>query len=249
MPAAPDKHADRDGCQHVLQVVRALQRHLRHRHNFPFAVPISKVNLRSAHQRSFFNLLFPAEPEQLRAATIRQSGRGRIVGIEHGKIIGPLILKDARFSVHVIRKSLVAIEMVGRDVQNHRDPGTKFDDRFQLEARYFQHNPGRGPALIHKTDGRITDIPANQRGELSGSNNLTGQRCRGGLPVGSGNGNDGTRQKLRRKFDFANHRHFQCARLYQLRRIHRHTRTDDDQVLSTKGSVAVSAGFDGNPVL
>ena len=118
--------------------------------------------MRPADKRPSFNLLLSAEPEQLRARTIRQSSRRSVIGVEHGEIILPLVLKDARLGVDVIRKSLVAIEMIGRDVQNHRDPRTKFNDRFQLKARYFKHDPGRGPGLIDETDGGRADITANQ---------------------------------------------------------------------------------------
>ena len=51
------------------------------------------------------------------------------------------------------------------------------------------------------------------------------------------------------KFDFADHRLSQVARLHQLWRIDRHTRTDHDQVLPTKGAVAVATGFDRDPML
>ena len=56
------------------------------------------------------------------------------IGVEDGEIVLPLVLEDSRFGVDVIVECLVAIEMVGRDVQNYRDPRTKFDDRLQLEA-------------------------------------------------------------------------------------------------------------------
>ena len=90
--------------------------------------------MRAAGKGAFFNLLLSAEPEQLRARTIRQSSGRRVIGVEDGEIILTLVFKDARLGVDVIRKSLVAIEMVGRDVQNHRDSRTKFNDRFQLKA-------------------------------------------------------------------------------------------------------------------
>ena len=172
---AAHEHADRDSCQHIFQIVRAFQRHFGERHDLAFAVAVAEINMRATGKSSFFNFLLPAEPEQLRARAIRQSSSGGIIGVENSEIVLPLILEDARLGVHVICKSLVAIEMVGRDVQNHRDPRTKFNNRLQLKARYFQHGPGRGPGLIHKTDGRRADITAHQRGEFSGGNNFAGQ--------------------------------------------------------------------------
>ncbi len=131
--------------------------------------------MRAAGKGSLVNLPLSAEPEQLRTGTDRQSCGGGVVGVEDSEIVLPLVLEDSRFGVDVIVKRLVAIEMVGRDVQNHRDPRTKLDDRFQLEARHFQHDPGRGASLVHQTDGRRADIAANQCREFSGGNNLAGQ--------------------------------------------------------------------------
>ena len=46
---------------------------------------------------------------------------GRIVGIQHGKIFGLLVLKDARLGGHIILERAVAVKMVRRDVQHDRD--------------------------------------------------------------------------------------------------------------------------------
>ena len=219
------------------------------RHDLALAVAVAKIDMRAAGKSSLFNFLLSAEPEQLRASAAGQSSGGRVVGVEDGEIILPLVIKDARFGVDVIRKRLVAIEMVGRDVQNHRDPGTKFNDRLQLKARYFKHGPGCRAGLIHKTDGGRADIAAHQCGEPSGGNNFAGQRGGGGLAVGSGNSDDWAGKKLRGEFDFADYRLSQVARLHQLRRIGRHTGAHDDEVLPTKRAVAVAAGFDRDAML
>ncbi len=129
---AADEPADRNSRQHIFQIVRAFQGHFRKRHDLAFATPVPEIDMRTPSKGTFFNLLLSAKPVQLRACTIRQSSGRRIIRVEDGEVIRTLILKDPRFGVHVIRKSLVTIEMVRRDVQNHRDSRTKFNDRFQL---------------------------------------------------------------------------------------------------------------------
>ena len=84
---AAHEHADGNARQHILQIVRAFQWDLGERHDLALAVAIAEIRLRAADKGSFFNLFLPAEPEQLRARTVRQSSGGRIVGIEHGEII------------------------------------------------------------------------------------------------------------------------------------------------------------------
>src|SRR5208283_6211018 len=129
------------------------------------------------------------------------------------------------------------IEMVGGDVQNHRDPRTEFHNRFQLKTRYLQHGPGRWPSLIDKTDSWRADIAAHQCREFPSSNNLAGQRSASGLAISAGNGDDWPRQELRRQFNLADHRLPQVASLHQLRRVDRHTRADHNQILPAKGAV------------
>src|SRR5208283_730271 len=108
---AADKHADRNSREHIFQVVRAFQRYVRQRHDLAFAMPIPEIDMLATDKGSFFNLLVPAEPEQLRASTVRQSSGGGFIGVEHGEVIGKLVLEDARFGADVIDKSLVTIEI------------------------------------------------------------------------------------------------------------------------------------------
>src|SRR5208337_4998498 len=131
---ATDEDTDRNSRQRVFQIVRSFQRYFGQRHDFAFAMAIPEIDMRAANKGSFFNRLFSAEPEQLRAGALRQSSGSRIIGIEDGEIIRPLVLEDARLGVDVIDKSLVAIKVVGRDVQNHRDPRAKLNNRLQLKA-------------------------------------------------------------------------------------------------------------------
>src|SRR4029077_10797183 len=106
----------------------------RQRHDLAFALPIPETDMRAAGKRSSFNLFLSAEPEQLRARTSRQSSGGGVVGIQDGEVILTLIFEDALLGVDVIVESLVAIEMVGRDVENHCDSRPKFNDGFQLKT-------------------------------------------------------------------------------------------------------------------
>ena len=108
-----------------------------------------------------------AEPEQLRACATRpSSARGWIVSVQNGEIVRLLVFENARFGVDVIRESLVAVEMVGRDVEDDGDARTKVDDGLQLKAGDFENDPGFGRGLIDKSDGRRADVAADERREI-----------------------------------------------------------------------------------
>jgi hypothetical protein len=66
-------------------------------------------------------------------------GRRLVVGVEDQCILGSLRGEDALLGARVVLKAAVAIQMVGRDVQNDGDGGTEFERAFQLEAGDFQH--------------------------------------------------------------------------------------------------------------
>ena len=59
----------------------------------------------------------------------------------------------------------------------------------------------------------------------------------------------GSRQKLRRQFNLANHRLAHGAGLHQHRRIDGNPRTDHNQILPTKRPLAMPARLDGNAMI
>src|SRR6266478_872110 len=203
----------------------------------------------TADKRSFLYFFLPAEPEQGRARSTRESGGCGIVGVEHREIIGPLILEDASLRIHVVGEGLVAVKMVRCDVQDYGNPRPEADDRFQLKAGDFKHSPGIWPRLIREADRGRTDVATDQGRKLAGFNDFARQSGGGRLAVCARDSNDRPGQKLGSEFHFADDRLAQRTRLFELRSVEWHTRADDDQVLSSEGAVAVPAGFDCDPMV
>ena len=76
----------------------------------------------------------------LRPRAACQVARWWVIGVQDGEIIWLLVFEDARFGVDVAGERLVAVEMVGRDVQNRRRSADGMsDDGFQLKARNLEH--------------------------------------------------------------------------------------------------------------
>ncbi len=69
-----------------------------------------------------------------------------IVGVQDGEIVRLLVFEDAGLGIDIIRESLVAIEMIGRDIQDHGDARMEVDDGLELKAGNFEDDPGFGLA-------------------------------------------------------------------------------------------------------
>ena len=174
---------------------------------------------------------------------------GGIVGIEDREILSLLILEDAGLGVGVGLERAVAVEVVGRNVEHHRNFWTKRLDRLQLEARYLEdHNRVRlrGP---DQGDRRRANIAADRCGKASSRDDFTRQSCGRGLSVGTCYGDDVPGQKLRRQLNLADHELTHSAGLHQGRGIHGDAGADHDEILSAEGAFAVSAGFDRDAVI
>ena len=187
--------------------------------------------------------MFCREPENRRMGTGRGFGGARVVGVQHRKVAGILRGKDALLGQCVVLKGAVPVEMIGRDVEDDSDPGVEFFRTLQLEARNLKYRPRVFGALVDEAHHRHADVSGDQRRQPRFLQDFAGQRRRGGLAVGAGNGQDLAFQKARGQFQLADHRTAEVARLHQFGRIQRHAGADHDQVLAAEGQQAVAAGL------
>jgi hypothetical protein len=58
----------------------------------------------------------------------------RIIGVDHGPVVVLLVFKDPRFRRDVGVNIRMPVEMVGRHVQQYRNPRMKIDDPFKLKT-------------------------------------------------------------------------------------------------------------------
>ena len=110
-------------------------------------------------------------------------------------VLRRLILEDACFRGHIILHIAVAIEVVGRDVEDDGDIGMKVDDGFQLKAGDLKHIPGLRRALRDQRNHRQSNVAADL-GRLAAGAKYFSAKCGGGcLAVRSGDGENVALQK------------------------------------------------------
>ena len=143
----------------------------------------------------------------------------------------------------------MSVEMVGRDVQNNRDFRPESLDRLKLKARYFEHDHRFGGCAVSQRDRGRSDVAAHKRRKPCRSHDFAREGSRSRLAVRSSDGDNWAGQKLRGKLDLADDTLAERSRLLQRRSVDRHARRNDDQILSAERALAVSSGFDGNPVV
>ena len=249
------------GGQNILEIVCAFQRYLGNLHDLAlrhslFApsvrendVAITKDDVAVTHPRALLNFFLPAEPEHLSARPGSHRYAGGIVGIENRKVASLLVFEDAGFRVHINVKRPVAVEVVRRDVQHDRDFGTESLNRLQLKTGNLEHNDGFRLGALRQRNRRRANVATDECWETCGRHDFSQERGGRGLAIRSGNRDDRPGQESRRKFDLANHRLAQSARLHQGRRVDRDARAHHDQILFTKRAVPVASGFDRNAVI
>src|SRR5260370_17045002 len=97
---------------------------------------------------------------------------------------------------------MVAVEMVGRDVQGHADLRAKAADGFELEAGKLEHVPLLRPRRIDHGGNRGTDIAADLRWNSRLAQDVARQRGGGGLSVRSGDAHDPALHGITCEFPF-----------------------------------------------
>jgi hypothetical protein len=101
--------------------------------NFFFVAIAPEDDFSATNECSLLHMLFAAEPKHLRARRrIRRAGP--IVGVQDRKVLLGLILENARFSGSISRQRLVAVQVIWRQIQEHRDLRLEIFDQFKLEA-------------------------------------------------------------------------------------------------------------------
>ena len=78
------------------------------------------------------------------------------------KSLRGLVLEDARLGGGIVLEGVVAVEVIGRDIQHHRDLGVEGLDGLQLKAADLEHNPGVVGGGLDEADGRRADVAADQ---------------------------------------------------------------------------------------
>jgi hypothetical protein len=102
------------------------------------------------------------EPGNPRFGSASQLRRNLIVEVQHCPVRATLVLEDSRFGINIRLEASVPVEMIGRDVQYHRDLRMKGLDGLKLKAGDFKHIEGIVSRIIHQEDHRSSDIAADE---------------------------------------------------------------------------------------
>ena len=137
------EHAGADSRQHVLDVVRALQRDFSDTGMMACSLlRIAPDDAVAANECTVLDLALTAEPVHGGLGFVGHRNAGGVVGVQNREVGGGLVLEDASLGCGVVFERMVAVEMIGRDVQHYGDLGAKGLDGLQLKAADLEDNPG-----------------------------------------------------------------------------------------------------------
>ncbi len=225
-----DNRGNRGRRQHVGEQVTAEQLHRRQRYQRLVAAgcpPHDRVVREHDALRRHL-----AHREQ---QTVRTRGRGElecagIVGVEDGPVRRLLPGKDARLCSGVFLDGRVPVEVIGREVQQHRDPWPERLRALQLKAARLDHVDGFVGRRFDLGAQRQPDVAADEDAVTTGFQHPAGQRRRRRLPFGAGDGDDPAAQPARGQLELAGDRHTRAPRRLDGGQLRRHAGTEHDQI-------------------
>jgi hypothetical protein len=107
-----------------------------------------------------------------------------------------LELEKPRLGGDIALEAIITIEMIGRDVGEHRHVAVEAVGEVDLVARQLQHIDAACGQRIAAED-RQADIAAEQRGDAGGLEDVVDKRGGGRFAVGAGDADDLVRRERR----------------------------------------------------
>ena len=173
-------------------------------------------------------------------------GTGPKPARDDGDVLGRLVLEDAELGGPVGVEVAVAVEVVGRHVEEHGDARPELVDVLELEARQLADDPGVLRDRAVETGQRAADV-AGDRDRLAGraedlAQELAGRR----LAVRPGDPEERVRQEARAELDLAPDGHAPRARGGHEGYLARDTGALDQQVhvVDERGVLRAQDDFD-----
>ena len=161
----------------------------------------------------------------------------------------PLVARDAHFGVHVVLQlKVVAVEVVGRDVEQHGDIGAEVEHIVQLERRQFYDIAGVR-VFCHLQGKAAPDVPGKPHIGACLLHNVENPRSGGGLAVAAGDANHLRVGIARGKFYFRDNGNALFAHRLYHRCVFGNARTFHDFIGVEHEAFGVPAVFKGNVVL
>jgi hypothetical protein len=195
----------------------------------PVSIRSLEENRRPIQKTSRRHRSLPAEEENLRFDPVRELEGQGIVGVEHGKILLPLVLKDPALGLAVGLEAGITVQVVLGDIQEDGNLRPELLDPFQLVAAELDHRPFLFLETGHEANQRVADVSAHKSPLPPVMEHRSDHRGGGGLAVGPGDAHRGPAQEAKGQFDLADHRNSLSPRLIQLLQAQRDPGADDDQ--------------------
>src|SRR6266702_5940338 len=138
-----------------------------------------------------------------RAWVFLASRPGFVAAVDHREVVGPRELDDLSLDLCVPLERAVAVEVVGRDIEDHPDVQARPLHRLELEARELEHYPVLGRDLGQAVEDRLADVAADHHGPLARGEDIAGERGGRGLAVGACDADDSAGAQLQEQVDLA----------------------------------------------
>ncbi len=129
------------------------------------------------------------------AAAEVDPGEGRVVGVVDGDVVIALVGEDPQLGVEVGTQVGVAVEVVGRQVEEDRALGSEGDAVLELEARGLADHGRRGIDLSGQRRERRADVAGHGHRLPGGPVDVPKPLDHGRLAVGPGHGNEPVRDR------------------------------------------------------
>src|SRR5205814_6506107 len=162
--------------------------------------------------------------------TMRFDLRQVVARIDDSELLLRLIFKDAQLGRVILRDRGITIEMIGREVQPHRNLRVKSLDRFELERADFDRQNIELQLMTHNFAQRFANVAAGNGALTARIQHLRDQlRCRG-LAIGAGDGDERQFAKLPAQLELADYFNLSQRKILREWGIGIDSRAEDRQV-------------------
>jgi len=169
---------------------------------------------------------------------------GAVVGVEDEGVGRGLAGEDLFLRGNVGLEAVVAVEVVGGDVEDDGDAGVELIGGFELEAGDLEDVDRLGGGFGDELDDGQADVAADLGGDTGFAEDLAEEGGGGGLAVGAGDGDDAALEEAAGELELAHDGEAVADDLGDFGGVERNAGRDDDEVLAAEGEQAVTAGFD-----
>ena len=142
--------------------------------------------------------------EEPGGAVAPEGGGDVVVGVQHQKAASVLIAENVLFRVHIFLHILVDVQMVGREVGDHRPLGAALHVH-ELEGAKLHHGEIRLLHLPRKGKQGRANVAPQPDGFSLRFQHFGDQRGGGRFAVGAGDANDRAGADLEERFHFGGH--------------------------------------------